>query len=111
MTEITHITPTEFARRWPTAGSRNEVVLLDVREPDELACAALPSVKHIPMGQVPDRLSELNADDTIVVMCHGGMRSLRVAQFLVTRGFPNVLNLAGGIDAWSREVDSTIPRY
>jgi len=85
--------------------------LLDVREDDELAVASLPSVKHIPLGSIPDRLGELDPRGDVVVMCHGGSRSARAAQFLRERGFTSVANLAGGIDAWSREVDPSVPTY
>ncbi len=86
-------------------------MLLDVREPDELATASLDFAKHVPMGSVPERLAELPKDGDIVVMCHGGMRSDRVARYLRENGFTSVANLAGGIDAWSREIDSTVPTY
>jgi rhodanese-related sulfurtransferase len=105
------LTPAEFCRRWPDAESREEVVLLDVREPDELARARLPEAVHIPMRQVPARIDEIPPEKTVVVMCHSGGRSARVAQFLADSGFERVFNLRGGIDAWSTEVDGEIPRY
>ena len=111
MTDVVEITPSEFAKRWPDITERADVVLLDVREPVELELAAIPFAAHIPMGQIPARLHELDKESTIVVMCHGGVRSLQVATFLSTQGFPSVINLAGGIDAWSREIDDSIPRY
>jgi len=86
-------------------------LLLDVREPWELSLASLPEVLNIPMAQVPDRLDELAADREIVVICHHGSRSLLVAAFLQQSGFDAVINLTGGIDAWSREVDPTVPIY
>ncbi len=86
-------------------------VLLDVREDDEIATASLDFAKHIPMGSVPERLGELPKDGNIVVMCHGGGRSGRVASYLRQQGFESVANLAGGIDAWSVEVDPSVPRY
>ncbi len=89
-----------------------EFLLLDVREDDELAKASLDNVLHIRMVQVPDRLEELHPkDQDIVVMCHMGGRSGRVVEFLREQGFTNVANLAGGIDAWSREVDPNVPLY
>ena len=86
-------------------------VVLDVREPWELALASLDATLNIPMGQVPDRLEELDPSQATVVMCHHGNRSRQVAIFLTHRGFTRVINLAGGIDAWSVEVDPTVPRY
>ncbi len=88
-----------------------EFVLLDVREPEELALARLPGAVHIPMGEVPSRLHELAHDKEIVVFCHHGIRSAHVAQFLVQHDFEQVISLAGGIDAWSADVDPSVARY
>ncbi|HEU4616829.1 MAG TPA: rhodanese-like domain-containing protein [Gammaproteobacteria bacterium] len=105
------MSPTEVRRRLTSETERGETILLDVREPEELAAASLPEALHIPMREVPARLAELPQDKTIVVMCHGGMRSARVTAFLMANGFEDVYNLRGGIDAWSVEVDPKIPRY
>jgi rhodanese-related sulfurtransferase len=86
-------------------------LLLDVREPWELSLAALPQAINIPMAQLPDRLDELDRSREIVVMCHHGSRSLQVAVFLRHSGFDSVFNLAGGIDAWSADVDPGVPLY
>ncbi len=88
-----------------------DFVLLDVREPDELATASIPWATAIPMGEVPQRSSELPHDKPIAVMCHGGGRSARVTAFLNQNGFPGAVNVAGGIDAWSVEIDPSVPRY
>ena len=86
--------------------------VLDVREDWELSLASLPRpVIHIPMADVPRRISELDRGCETVVMCHHGSRSRQVAAFLQQSGFERVLNLAGGIDAWSREVDPGVPVY
>jgi rhodanese-related sulfurtransferase len=90
-------------------GARPQV--LDVREDWELQLARIPDVLHVPMNQVPARLSELSRDAETVVMCHAGGRSLRVAHFLANQGFTNVANLTGGIAAWSELVDATVPQY
>jgi rhodanese-related sulfurtransferase len=111
MFSVSSMTPSEFRARWPLHGAAADVVLLDVREPHELAAAAIDETVHIPMAQIPNRLEELDPEKTIVVMCHGGMRSMQVAGFLAQQGFAHVVNLDGGIDAWSREVDPGIPRY
>jgi rhodanese-related sulfurtransferase len=105
------MTPAEFLERWPEYGEDPGVVLLDVREPHELDIAAVAGTAHIPMQHVPGRLGELDPSKTIVVMCHGGMRSMQVAAFLKQNGFERVVNLDGGIDAWSVTVDGTLPRY
>ena len=111
MPGVPELSPTEFAARWPDYGSGSDVVLLDVREHDELAIAAVASALHIPMREVPARIGELDATKPLVVMCHSGGRSRRVAEFLQGNGFPNVFNLKGGIDAWSTQIDSRVPRY
>jgi rhodanese-related sulfurtransferase len=90
-------------------GDRLQVI--DVREDWELQLARLPDVLHVPMNQLPARLSELSRDAETIVMCHAGGRSLRVAHFLVNQGFTNVANLTGGIAAWSELVDATVPQY
>jgi rhodanese-related sulfurtransferase len=109
MPVVPELTPTEFCRRWPHAS--DGVTLLDVREHDELALAAVQRAVHIPMREVPGRLAELDAGKSLVVMCHSGGRSRRVAEYLAQNGFEQVFNLAGGIDAWADEVDPRIPRY
>lgn len=90
-------------------------VLLDVREPWEVALAAAQveglTVTCIPMHEVPARLDELPANQPVWVLCHHGMRSAQVAGFLERRGFAQVHNVAGGIDAWSLDVDPQVPRY
>lgn len=86
-------------------------LLLDVREPWELAAARLDPCLAIPMGEIPARLGEIPRDTPLYVMCHGGVRSARVAEFLRSRGFANANNVRGGISAWSAEIDATIPVY
>jgi rhodanese-related sulfurtransferase len=110
MPRVLELTPTEFRRRWPDENSAG-VVLLDVREPQELMLAKVPQALHIPMREVPERLRELDPATPLVVMCHSGGRSRRVAEFLATSGFEDIYNLAGGIDAWAEELDPTVPRY
>jgi len=85
--------------------------LLDVREPWEVAICALPGAVNLPMGEVPGRLNELPRDRPIVVICHHGMRSLQVTNFLRARGFELAQNLAGGVDSWAQLIDFTMPRY
>lgn len=86
-------------------------VVLDVREEWELQLARIPDVVHVPMNQLPSRLAEFEREVPIIVMCHAGGRSLRVAHFLENQGFTNVANLTGGISAWSQSVDATVPQY
>ena len=86
-------------------------VILDVREGWEMQICALPGSTHIPMGQIPDRLSELDPARETVVVCHHGVRSRRVIGFLEPRGFTQLYNLTGGVDAWAREIDPGMPTY
>jgi rhodanese-related sulfurtransferase len=110
MPHVPELSPAEFRDRWPES-ERGSVVLLDVREPAELMVARVREAIHIPMRDVPMRLGELDASKPLVVMCHTGMRSRRVAEYLASSGFDEVYNLAGGIDAWSREIDADVPSY
>ena len=86
-------------------------LLLDVREEDEVRLCALPGSLHIPMNLIPLRHNELPDDVPIIVYCHHGIRSLNVARYLAHVGFKNVANLQGGIDAWARQIDPSLPRY
>jgi rhodanese-related sulfurtransferase len=104
---VAEITPTEFVARREKGES---LTLLDVREDWELGVASVPDVVHIPMGEVADRLGELDRGREVVVLCRSGRRSLQVANFLQQNGF-RAVNLAGGILAWSRDLDATIPTY
>ena len=91
------------------------LLLLDVREPWEFELAAIRfdgwRTLHLPMSTIPDRIGELDAAQPVVCICHHGARSAQVAAFLERQGFDAVYNLAGGIDAWSEQVDSGVPRY
>lgn len=102
------LTPEEFVAK----RQDNELwQLLDVREPWELEIARVDGSLDIPMGEVPERLDELDRNRPIAVLCHGGVRSARVASYLTQQGLQQVANIAGGIDAWSTSVDESIPRY
>jgi rhodanese-related sulfurtransferase len=104
----TQMTPRELAER---LDGPTPPVVLDVREPEEIAIASFPGALAIPMAEVPQRLGEVPRDADVVVLCHHGVRSAHVASFLADRGYDRIANLAGGIDAWSLQVDSTVPRY
>lgn len=104
---IPEITPAEFIARRDRGDA---LTLLDVREEWELGVASVPGIVHIPMGDVQARIGEIDRDKEVVVMCRSGRRSLEVAKLLQQNGFAAV-DLAGGILAWSREVDATIPTY
>ncbi len=106
---VEQITPKKLKQRLD--GASDSLLLLDVRDPAERSHCHIPGSLHIPMPQVPARLAELPADSAIVVYCHHGMRSMQVAKLLEQRGYPRLYNLLGGIDAWSTEVDPSVPRY
>lgn len=90
-------------------------VVLDVREPWEIALARLRLVGArslaVPMREIPARLGELDPTQPILVLCHHGLRSRQVVAFLLQQGYPHAYNIEGGIDAWSRDVDPGVARY
>jgi rhodanese-related sulfurtransferase len=83
-------------------------LLLDVREPVEVASAVVAGSQHLPMRQIPEAMADLPRDRQILVLCHVGGRSLRVTQYLRANGFDKVSNVAGGIVAWAAQVDPTV---
>jgi rhodanese-related sulfurtransferase len=86
--------------------------LLDVREPWEHEASHIEGANHIPMGDIPTRAhQELDPDDHIVVMCHHGVRSLSVTNWLRQQGYEKVQSMRGGIDGWARTVDPKVPLY
>jgi rhodanese-related sulfurtransferase len=106
--EIGEILPEELSERL-RRGER--FLILDVREPEEIAIAAFPGAAQIPMGEIPSRVAGLDPDQETVVVCHHGIRSAQVAMYLARLGFERVSNLSGGIDLWSATVDPAVPRY
>jgi len=105
---VNEISVTELAQHH-AAG--DDFLLLDVREPDEIATAAIPWATVIPMAEVPERIAELPTAKPIYVLCHVGGRSARVTQFLNQNGYPDAANVAGGIRAWTKEIDPSVPDY
>ncbi len=89
----------------------DDLVLVDVREPHEWEIAHLPGATLIPLARLPERVSELDTRREVVLYCHTGQRSARALEFLRQAGYRKLRNLRGGIDAWSREVDPSLPRY
>lgn len=106
---IDSITPLELKRR--LAGDPGELLLLDVREPEEYSVCRIEGSRHIPMSEVMQHLDRLDRNADIVVICHHGVRSLQVARMLAHYGFERISNLQGGIDAWAVEADPSTPRY
>ncbi len=96
------------------AGLRRTLVphrILDVRESPELAICRFEDALHIPMSELSDRIGEVPTAEPVIVLCHHGVRSQMVVGLLRHAGWRNVVNLDGGIDAWSREVDVSVARY
>jgi rhodanese-related sulfurtransferase len=87
------------------------VVVIDVRDVAEVGRAGLHGAVNIPLDQLPARMNEVPRDRGVMTLCHHGVRSNRAAEFLLANGFDDVVSVAGGIDAWSMQVDPTIPRY
>jgi adenylyltransferase/sulfurtransferase len=104
-------TPLEIDATLAAQQLREGALLLDVREPFEIAICEVAGSRHIPMRQIPESLDNLPRDKPILVLCHAGVRSMRVTQYLRANGFAHVSNVAGGIDAWAREVDPGLARY
>lgn len=117
---ISQLNPADFRAWRDGAATANSLpVVLDVREGWELQASSLRAdgftLMHIPMRDVPAQLAELqqahSPDQPIACLCHHGMRSLQVATYLAQNGFTHVVNLEGGIDAWSQQVDPSVPAY
>ena len=98
-------------REWLDDPRREKPVLLDVREPWEYDTARIAGAQLVPMRELPARIAEIDAAREVVAICHHGGRSMQVALFLEKQGFERVHNLVGGIDAWSRAVDPSVPTY
>ena len=117
---IPQLNPADFSAWRDNAGAGAPAlpVVLDVREPWELQTASVKEdgfrLVHIPMREIPQRLAELQdagAGQPIACLCHHGMRSLQVANYLMQSGFTEGVNLQGGINAWSQQVDRSVPLY
>lgn len=92
--------------------SGESLTLLDIRKPAEREIVALEDDLFIPMGELSEHVEELeDREEPIVVYCHHGVRSLQAAQYLRDQGLRDVFSLAGGIDAWAREIDTDLPTY
>lgn len=88
-------------------------VLIDIREPEELSVCSIEGALHIPMGDLPTRINEIDADEetSIALICHTGRRSLKAAIYLQQQGLAGCRSVAGGVDWWSLRIDPTVPRY
>ncbi len=106
--DIQPITPLELKRRLDAG---DDLVVLDVRERDELEICGLEGAVHIPMSELSVRITELDPDRPTVCVCHHGLRSANVATALMGLDFEELYNLMGGVDRWAQEVDPTMARY
>lgn len=103
------ITATDLKQRLDNG---DDIQIVDVREPNEVAIARMPNTVHIPLGEVLNRMDEIDPNRETVVHCKGGVRSAKAIEALQRSGFKgNLLNLKGGITAWSNEVDPSVPKY
>ncbi len=98
-------------QEWLADTTREQPLVLDVREPWEHEVCNIAGSRLLPMQNIPARVKELPTDTDIVVLCHHGMRSLQVAQFLKQSGLERVSNLSGGIAAWAAQVDPDMSQY
>ncbi len=112
---VKQISPSQLPAWIESVRGFGAALVLDVREPSELQIACIKAngfeLITIPMGVIPARLTELNPAQPVACLCHHGGRSMQVANFLKARGFGHVANIAGGINAWSNDVDPSVPRY
>jgi rhodanese-related sulfurtransferase len=112
---IENVHPSDLSAWFDKMKVHGQPVILDVREPKEVQTASIKAdgfkLEHIPMGVIPPRLHELDPAKPVACLCHHGARSMRVAAFLENQGFAHVANITGGINAWSAQVDPSVPRY
>jgi rhodanese-related sulfurtransferase len=97
--------------QWLADSARGRPQMLDVREPWETQICRIAGSELIPMRTVPGELHRLDPGRPVVCICHHGHRSAHVAMFLLREGFADVYNLAGGVDAWARQVDASMSVY
>ena len=101
------LNPQEFQDNLTNDGN----TIIDVREKWELDICKIEGAVNMPMSSITETFSELDPELSYSIYCHHGMRSMQVANFLLSKGFQSLFNLQGGIDAWSREIDDTVERY
>ena len=112
---IAQVRPSQLSDWLQAARHHGEPLVLDVREPAELRAASVKAdgfaLLNIPMGVIPPRLHELDPKQPVACLCHHGARSMQVANFLAQNGFTQVVNLHGGINAWTQQRDASVPVY
>jgi hypothetical protein len=112
---IDQIQPAQLADWISSKSAHGHAVVLDVREPYEVQTASVKAdgfeLMALPMGEIVEKLSELDKERPIACLCHHGSRSMQVAGYLASQGFAHLANITGGINAWSMQVDPTVPTY
>ncbi len=108
MSEVPVVTPAELKAELEAGAN---LVLVDVRESDELEISALPNIIHIPMNDLPERMSELDKDSNIVMICRTGNRSGKTTDYLLANGFSRVRNMATGMNGYATSVDPSMKTY
>ena len=103
--EITVMQAKELREKNPS------IQFLDVREPEEVRIGYISEAIHIPLNFIPYNLEKIPKNETLIIYCHHGMRSLKAVEYLKAKGFDKAINLAGGIHEWSTKIDPTIPTY
>ena len=105
---IEEITVSELNKK---ISNKEEFILLDVRTDSEYYLSSIEGSMHIPMNNVPNKLDSLDSDKEIIVQCKSGIRSARICEFLIQKGYSNIKNLQGGIVAWAEQIDPSIIVY
>ncbi|MEY4016495.1 MAG: hypothetical protein RLZZ189_292 [Pseudomonadota bacterium] len=112
---IDQIQPSQLSDWMQSKAAQGTTVVLDVREPYEVQTACVTAdgfeLLTLPMGSIVEKLSQLDKDRPIACLCHHGSRSMQVAAYLSSQGFAHLANIAGGIHAWSSQVDPSVPTY
>jgi rhodanese-related sulfurtransferase len=107
---IAELTPRELAA-WRNDAAREAPLLVDVREPWEVAICRIEGSQHIPLQSIPSRAGELPRERDLVLVCHHGNRSRRAAQWLEHNGYTRLYNLDGGVEGWATDVEPGMARY
>jgi len=110
LTSMKSISPADLAK-WLADKERTRPLLLDVREPWEQQVCAIAGSQAMPMQHVPAQFGNIDPEQSVICICHHGGRSAQVAMFLQRQGYEDVYNLSGGVDAWARQVDPSMPVY
>ena len=108
MSAVSSATPVEIKARLDRG---DDLLLIDVREHNEIAIAALPGAVVCPLSQADHWIDNVPTGRSLVLMCHHGVRSMHAAMALAARGHQDITNMTGGIDLWSQQVDPSVPRY